>query len=124
MLRLPAATPRAQGTLAVTVRGQHEVWERTFPDTKLTTVQWIDGGRLVEAAGPLRFVFDVTADEHGMQFALVAWRCVGVPLPRAFAPRVSSTVRGDAGGWDLLVSIALPGLGRIATYGGSVTPLP
>ena len=46
LMRLPAASPRTPGTLVVTVRGEREVWERTFADTKLTTVQWIDGGRL------------------------------------------------------------------------------
>ena len=124
LIGLPAANARALGTLVVTVRGEREVWERSFPDTKLTSVQWIDGGRLVEASGPVHILFDVTADERGMQFAPVAWRCFGVPLPGALLPRISSTVRGDATGWELLVSIALPGLGHIASYGGAVTPQP
>ena len=124
LMRLPAASLRAPGTLVVTVCGEREVWERTFADTKLTTVQHIDGGRLVEAAGPLSFVFEVTADERGMQYAPVACRCLGIPLPRAFAPRISAAVRGEGTGWDLRVSIAVPGLGRLAAYGGPVTPGP
>jgi uncharacterized protein DUF4166 len=124
LLRLPAATPQAQGRLTVTVQGDHEVWERTFPDTKLRTVQWMEGALLVEATGPMQFLFDVTADENGMRFAPAGCRFLGRRLPQALAPRISSTVRGETGGWDLRVSMALPGLGPIVAYGGSVTPLP
>jgi hypothetical protein len=120
-LRMPAATSRASGTLVVSVRGDREVWVRTFPDRTLRTAQWIDAGRLVEEAGPLQFVFDVDADARGMRFAQIGCRLLGCPLPRALAPRIETVVRGDERGWNVLVSIAAPLLGRIATYGGRVT---
>ena len=123
-LRMPAATARAPGTLVVSVRGDREVWMRTFPDMTLRTMQWLDGRRLVEAAGPLQFVFAVDADERGMRFSQTGCRLFGLPLPRALAPRVETVVRGDERGWNVLVSIAAPVLGRIATYGGPVIPQP
>ena len=123
-LRMPAAAARAPGTLVVTVRGDREVWVRTFPDVTLRTTQWLDAGRLVETAGPLQFVFGVDGDERGMRFSQTACRLFGLPLPRALAPRVETVVRGDERGWSVLVSIAAPLLGRIATYGGRVTPQP
>jgi Domain of unknown function (DUF4166) len=124
-LRMPAAAGRAPGTLVVTVRNDSESWVRTFPDRALRTTQWLDhAGRLVEAAGPLRFAFDVGADERGMLFSQAGCRLFGIPLPRALAPRVETVVRGDEHGWNVLVSIAAPVLGRIATYGGPGTPQP
>ncbi len=124
LMGLPGASARAQGTLVVRAEGDREVWERSFPDTTLTTVQWIDRGRLVEARGPMQVLFDVTADERGMRFEPVACRCLGAWIPRPFAPRFSSTVRGAATSWDLLVTIAVPVLGPLASYRGAVTPLP
>jgi uncharacterized protein DUF4166 len=124
VLRMPAAAARAPGTLVVTVRGDREVWMRTFPDVTLRTTQWLDAGRLVEEAGPLQFVFDIDADERGLRLSQTGCRLFGRPLPRALAPRVEAAVRGDEHGWSLLVSIAAPLLGRIATYGGPVTPQP
>ena len=121
-LRMPAAAARAPGTLVVTVRDDREVWVRTFPDMTVRTTQWLDVGRLVEEAGPLRFVFDIDADERGMRFSQRGCRLFGLPLPRALAPRIEAVVRGDERGWNVLVSIAAPLLGRIATYGGQVTP--
>jgi hypothetical protein len=123
-LRMPAAAARAPGTLVVTVRADREVWVRTFPDMRMRTSQWLDAGRLVEAAGPLQFVFAVDGDERGMRFSQTGCRLFGLPLPRALAPRIETVVRGDALGWNVLVSVAAPVLGRIATYGGPVTPRP
>jgi hypothetical protein len=124
VLRMPAATARARGSLVVSVRGDRELWVRTFPDRTLRTTQWLDAGRLVEAAGPMQFVFDVDAGEHGMRFTQTGCRLFGRRLPRMLAPRVETVVRGDARGWNVLVTITAPLLGRIATYGGEVTPQP
>jgi hypothetical protein len=124
LLRLPAPAPRVPGTLVVTVRDEREVWERIFPDTKLRTVHWIDGEHLVEETGPLQFVFDVDASERGLRFSSIACRFLGLTLPGRLVPRIEAAVRGDERGWNLLVSIAVPVLGRLATYGGPVTPLP
>ncbi|MEA2785872.1 MAG: hypothetical protein QOF71_1976 [Candidatus Eremiobacteraeota bacterium] len=124
ILRMPAAAARAPGTLVVTVQGDREVWVRTFPDMTRRTTQWIDAGRLVEQAGAMQFLFAVDAGERGMRFAQTGCRVFGRPLPRALAPRIETVVRGDDVGWNVLVSIAVPLLGRIATYGGPVTPQP
>jgi hypothetical protein len=70
----------------------------------------------------LQFLFTVDADERGMRFAQTGCRVFGLPLPPALAPRIETVVRGDERCWSVLVSIAVPLLGRIATYGGDVTP--
>ena len=123
-LRMPVAAAPTPGTLVVTVRGDREVWVRTFPDMTVRTTQWIDAGRLIEEAGPLQFVFAVDADERGMRLSQTGCRLFGRPLPHGLAPRVEARVRGDESGWNVLVSIGAPLLGRIATYGGPVTPQP
>jgi hypothetical protein len=124
MLRMPAPAARVQGTLRVSVHGAREVWVRAFPDRTLRTVLWIDRGQLVEQAGPLQFVFNVDADEHGLQFSQTGFRLLGRTVPAALAPRVEALVRSDDRGWNVSISIAVPWLGRVATYGGPVRPNP
>ena len=119
---LPAASPSVTVTLRVRVQGERELWTRVFPDCAVRTVQWIDRGRLIEQAGPLQFVFDVGADESGLRFSSCGCRLLGVMLPRGLAPRVAATVRGGEGSWHIDVSVAVPGLGPIAGYGGTVVP--
>jgi hypothetical protein len=123
-LRLPAPATRAPGILVVTVRGDREIWVRTFPTRTLRTALWIEGGKLVEEAWPLQFVFAIEADERGLRFSQTACRLLGRALPRALAPSVETVVCGDERGWNVLISIAAPMLGRIATYGGPVKPQP
>ncbi len=123
-LRLPAPATRAPGTLHVTVRGDREIWARRFPSRTLRTALWIEGGKLVEEAWPLQFVFAIDADERGLRFSQSACRLLGRTLPRALAPRVETVVCGNERGWNVLISIAAPMLGRIATYGGPVKPRP
>jgi hypothetical protein len=124
LMRLPAPAASARGRLVVSVQGEREVWERAFPSTKMRTVQRIEAGLLIEQEGPLEFAFDVAANEEGMRLSLVALRCFGCAMPRGLVPRVETTARGNEHGWDLHVSIAVPLLGRLTTYGGPVTPLP
>ncbi len=121
-LRLPAAAARAAGTLAVSVHDGREIWVRTFPDTTLRTALWIEDGQLVEETGPLQFIFAVDADERGLRFSQTDCRLLGRKLPRALAPRVEALAHGDEYGWNVLISIVVPALGLIATYGGMVTP--
>jgi hypothetical protein len=122
VLPLPAPTARAQGRLHVRVRGDRETWIRVFPDREVRTTQWLQHGRLVESHGPVRFFFDVEADEMGMRLASRGCSLLGIPLPRLLAPSVAASVRGDANGWAVDVSLALPLLGTILSYGGVVTP--
>ncbi len=119
---LPAVTPSTRVVLHVRVDGEREVWTRVFPDRELRTAQWLERGRLIEQAGPLQVAFDVAADESGMRITSRGCRVFGVPLPRAFAPAVTAIVHGVANGWKVEVSIALPLLGTIGAYSGTVVP--
>jgi hypothetical protein len=119
---LPAVTPSARVVLHVRVDGEREFWTRVFPDRSLRTAQWLEQGRLIEQAGPLQVSFDVAADESGMRIISRGCRVFGVPLPRAFAPAVTAMVHGAANGWEVEVMIALPLLGTIGAYSGTVVP--
>jgi hypothetical protein len=119
---LPAVTPSARVALRVRADGERELWTRVFPDRELRTLQWLRQGRLIEQAGPLQVAFDVAADAAGMRFTSRGCRLFGVAVPRLFAPVVSAKARGTATGWELDVSIALPLLGTIGAYSGTVVP--
>jgi hypothetical protein len=122
LLGLPAPAEDARVALRVRVRGERELWTRVFPDRELHSVQWLENGRLIEQAGLLKLAFDVEADESGMRLATHCCSIAGIPLPRALAPAIAATARGDAHTWDVDVTIALPMLGTMLSYGGDVVP--
>lgn len=122
ILAFPRPAARVSVALRVRVSGEREIWTRAFPGHELRTVQSLERGRLVERAGPVRIAFDVDADETGMRFTSREFRVLGVRLWRALAPQVTARVRGAANGWNVDVSVALPLLGTIASYGGTVMP--
>ena len=122
VLALPAPTDGAQGRLHVRASGDRELWTRVFPDREVRTTQRLQRGRLVETHGPVSFFFEVEATEMGLRFVDRGCSLLGIRLPRRIAPSVSATVRRDANGWDIEVSLALPLFGTILSYGGVVTP--
>jgi Domain of unknown function (DUF4166) len=122
LLALPKPTERAQGRLHVRASGDRETWVRVFPDREVRTTQRMRDGRLVETHGAVSFFFDVEVDERGLRFVDRGSALLGIRLPRRLAPSLSASVRSRADGWDVEVSLALPLLGTILSYGGVVTP--
>jgi hypothetical protein len=119
---VPAPSDCAHVALRVRVDGEREHWTRIFPDQVLRSVQWLESGRLTEQFGLVRLTFDVEADETGMRMASRRCRVAGIPLPRALAPAIAATARGDANTWEVEVTIAMPLLGNMLSYGGEVIP--
>lgn len=132
-------------------QGQRELWIRHFGNKEdrqqrrrryccLRTLQWTeDGTFLVEQAGPLLFVFRVSADEKGMTFHFQHNR---LPLPgnrarftalhveavAAIAPGATADERFSPhnspgnDSWRISVQITSPMLGQLTAYEGVVTP--
>ena len=75
---------------------------------------------MIEQSGPLEVAFDVAGDESGMRIVSRGCRMFGLPVPRPLAPRVTATVNGAPGGWEVEITIGLPLLGTIGGYTGTV----
>lgn len=122
VLRLPSAGKKVPLRLQVIPEDGKEIWIRHFDGQSLKTIQWQDGSYLVEKAGPLQFVFQLAADEHGLTFHPHPNRIGGIQVPECISLRVSANARSLGNCWNIEVIITAPLLGTITTYKGEVIP--
>jgi hypothetical protein len=109
--------------LQVVPREGSEIWIRRFGSQSITTKQWQSGNFLVEQAGPLHFVFRVTATSTGLHFEFQHNLLCGVQLPASASLGVAATATGCEGHWNIDVRMQVPLLGDITTYSGDIYPL-
>jgi hypothetical protein len=127
LLRLPRPSDAAETRLIVTARADAEHWLRTFDDRCLDTRQYQAGeGELAERIGVLEFRFRLEASNGSLLYrqldAALLFGSVRLRLPAAWAPRIDA--REDPAGAQQIrihVGVALPALGRLLTYDGTIT---
>ena len=122
LMQLPCAGEKVSVRLEVSVEGEVERWIRYFGAQRLVTRQWIEHGLLIEAAGPLRFGFRLSADEAGMRFEMERCWLLGMPLPKVMSPQVGAVVTGHGACWIAAVEVHVPLLGRLVRYEGEMIP--
>lgn len=79
---------------------------------------------LTERFGPLAFDFRLTGDADGLEMHLFGWRCLGLPLPRLFLPRVEARETAADGRFRFDVRISLPWGPLVIHYRGWLAPNP
>ena len=100
-----------------------ERWTRDFGGRSFMSELSRQGPFLVERFGPLRFAFDLPSDARGLTMVMRRWWIGPVPLPLALAPRSTAREWEEDGLFHFDVPIALPLIGRLVRYRGSLTPL-
>jgi hypothetical protein len=112
-IELQVAFDRADGV---------ETWRRRFGTQPLKSIQYAGRGRfarlLCERFGPFVFGMALVVEQGRLGYVLRRWSFLGVPLPRALAPRGESFEYEAAGRFHFSVEIALPLAGRIVNYSG------
>jgi hypothetical protein len=109
-------------TMRVVAHG-HETWQRRIGASVLhSTLTALDQGMIEERIGIARFRMRLAADAEGLVMTVVSGRIGPVPVPRALLPRscARESVAADAFRFD--VPIALPLLGRMVRYAGTLAP--
>ncbi|PRP91373.1 hypothetical protein ENSA5_55840 [Enhygromyxa salina] len=128
LMRAPAPGEGVAVVLAVAVERDREVWMRSFAGQPMVTRQWRVGPDLVEAVGPSRLHFELHADAEGMVFEQRRCTLLGLPVPRVLAPRVCARAlvgaSTPADAWELHVSVALPLVGVVVEYSGTMIAEP
>lgn len=104
--------------VAFTERDGVETWTREFGRHRFSSRLSERGGKLEERFGPLRFRFDLPADEKGLEMRMAGWRFLGLPLPLALAPRSLAREWEEDGRFRFDVPIALPFVGLVVHYSG------
>ncbi len=108
--------------VAFSERGGVETWIRDFSGRRFSSQLSQQAQRLVERFGPLRFGFDLVADDKGLAMHLKRWWLGPVPLPLALAPRSLAREWEEDGRFHFDVPIALPLIGLVVHYCGWLQP--
>jgi Domain of unknown function (DUF4166) len=120
---LPPAGPDQPLTLTFDLKGDSEIWTRTFGVKRFRSMQFEQGGHLHETVGASRLIMGVTASAQGLQLTMLGTRFLGVPLPRFLVPVVRAVEREQDGRFHFDVEARLPGFGRLVHYRGWLEPL-
>jgi hypothetical protein len=124
LARLVAAAMRfpPSGTVPLHVhfaeRGGREIWTRDFGGQRFSSELSASRGCIVERFGPMRFAFDIPADERGLEMHLTRWSAFGLPMPRFLAPRISAREWEEEGRFRFEVAVAMPVAGEVVRYEG------
>jgi len=117
LMRFPAS-----GTVPLHVhfaeRAGRETWTRDFGGHLFSSELSAPRGCIVERFGPLRFAFDIPADERGLEMHLARWSGFGLPMPRFLAPRISAREWEEQGRFRFEVGVAMPLAGEVIRYQG------
>ncbi|MGO4667170.1 DUF4166 domain-containing protein [Bosea sp. 2YAB26] len=102
--------------------GGVETWIRDFSGRRFSSRLSQQGRLLMERFGPLRFGFDLLADDKGLAMHLKRWWLGPVPMPLALAPRSLAREWEEDGRFHFDVPIALPLIGLVVHYRGWLEP--
>lgn len=113
-----------------------EHWQRDFAGRRYASVMRVSlppphlsppaggegkGAHLVERFGPLG-IFDLhfllTPAPRGLDWSLVGWKLLAIPLPAATVPRIACLEYGDGGRFCFDIDVAFPWIGHVIRYAG------
>ena len=99
-------------------RGGKERWTRDFGGHRFASELSQAGDGVAERFGPLRFVFDLPADETGLRMVLRGWTLFGIPMPRTLGPRIEAREWQQDGRFRFEIDARLPLIGEVVHYAG------
>lgn len=108
-------------TVTFEPRGSGESWRRIFPAStfKSHLKPWPGrSGAVRECVGPFAYGFRLDTDAQGLRMLFEGWWLCGLPLPRAFGPRVDARQWQEGDDYCFSVDVSGPGIGRVIGYRG------
>jgi len=124
LFRLPRSGRDLPLTVTIAATPAGEVWQRDFGGQRFRSRLAAGRGReqhlLVERFGPLTFALALVLEGGRLAYVVRGWRCCGLPMPRALAPRSEAFETAAAGRFRFDVTIRLPLLGLLARYRGTL----
>lgn len=109
--------------VAFAARDGKERWTRDFGGHRFVSELSRAGGGIAERFGPLRFVFDLPADESGLRMVLRRWTLFRLPMPRALGPHIHAREWQEGGRFRFDVAVGVPWIGPIIHYQGRLEPI-
>lgn len=125
--RFPPAGEGISTSLVVSADGARLRWLRQFGTVRVETLQWEEGGDLVEYFRPVSCHFRIDAEGGSLRYVMTHARLrlgpFAVTLPGWLSPKISGLVRATEESAAVEVSIAAPLIGEVLGYSGVVRPL-
>jgi hypothetical protein len=124
----PAASDRVAVEVTKQKTGKGERWTRRFAGkpfrSHLSRLPGDGPGVLRERFGPFSFVMHLRVVDGRVEWPVVSWRWLGIPMPVALMPR-SETCEyvDDVGHFRFDVGISVPMTGQIVRYRGWLAPV-
>lgn len=115
--QLPPAGDEMPVDVRIERRQGRERWARRFGSHRMTSVLSTANGCLIEAMGPLRFVFALQGSEQGIRWVSQRISLLGLTLPLSWF-RFDVQERSEHGRYVFDVRVALVGAGLLVHYLG------
>lgn len=113
-------------TVAFLPTNAGELWTRTFGDRSFSSLQAVGAGRnrhlLIESFGIVEFALALVVEDGRLHLVPRSWSVLGMPMPGFLLPRGSSFEGEEDGRFRFDVTIAVPGIGLVVAYRGSLAP--
>ncbi|MBR0345821.1 MAG: DUF4166 domain-containing protein [Rudaea sp.] len=100
-----------------------EQWTRRFGAHVMRSRLRAHDGYLYERLGPVRFTFALAADDAAIHWRVARLSVCGLPLPASWFAGVCAVESADGDRYRFDVRAALPGVGTIVHYRGSLDVL-
>ena len=124
----PTAGENIPVSVQVEVTPKGEKWTRDFAGRKFISYLSRGVGRddymMLERFGPVTVALAIVVCDERLYFIPRYWRILGVPLPKCLLPAGDSFETQEKGRFHFDVLLALPIVGLIAAYRGSLAPKP
>lgn len=121
LVSLPEAQHGAAARLELVVDGQGETWTRCFGDSRpMRSHLHAREGLLVEQLGPVRLRFRLRERSRAIVWELESVSLLGVPAPRRWFAATAARSFEENGRYCFEVEVALPIVGHLIGYRGSV----
>lgn len=122
-----AGLPRSGSDVPVKVRFRpdgkgRERWHRWFADrrynSEMRAVESHNPPQLIEQFGPFSLYFRLTPRGDSLDWTLIRWRVLGVPMPNWTLPKVACNESGDGNRFVFDIDAAFPIAGHVIHYRG------
>jgi hypothetical protein len=126
IFRFPEGADDVPVAVRFDVHGGRETWTRRFGESSFSSVQFAGTGRyehlVCERFGAFTLGLALVLDGGRLRLIVRGWDFLGIPLPRALAPRSTSHEREQDGCFQFDVEISHPLAGVIVHYQGWLAP--
>lgn len=118
--QMPPEAENVPVRLEVIVDGERERWLRHFAGHVLASTQWANEDLLMESFGSGVFSSALVIEDCCMRYEVRQVWLAGLPIPGFLSPEIDGRVHAGERGWRVATGFAVPILGTIIHYEGSV----